>query len=348
MMRYIKTYKIFESVNQIGDWPENWKGLPEWDILRRMGFNGGNTENGNISVSVNYDDSYKDTFTLTKNGYIRRPGVNGYVDRFKPDASLGDMFIALADRSLKPFEKYCSNRGKNNEYLDVVGRIEGLKKPIPKIQGITEEEQIVLDQHVNGRWKVKSNGLIEIDGNFEKKPKFRSKFLKRIKNRSQIISGLRFGDITGSVDLDGIGLSKLPRFLGSVRGDFRCCYNRLVSLDGAPQVVGGDFVCYANNLTSLKGAPQKVLGGFYIGGDGYVLKWTTEGKIKYMEEHQKWIPLILPTLPHDIIIEEVSKDPKLLKSIEDFDKNLYARILKDLGWDKMGPDLLRQLKNGIL
>jgi hypothetical protein len=38
----------------------------------------------------------------------------------------------------------------------------------------------------------------------------------------------------------------------------------LVSLLGAPQLVGGEFICIRNNLSSLEGAPQSVGGLFYI------------------------------------------------------------------------------------
>jgi uncharacterized protein YjgD (DUF1641 family) len=48
------------------------------------------------------------------------------------------------------------------------------------------------------------------------------------------------------------------------------------------------------------------------------------------------------------ITERASKDPKILNFIEKLDPELYRKVLKDLGWDKMGPDLLRQLKDGIL
>jgi hypothetical protein len=47
-----------------------------------------------------------------------------------------------------------------------------------------------------------------------------------------------------------------------VAGHFYCSYNKLTSLDGAPQSVGSDFYCINNQLTSLKGAPQQVEGNF--------------------------------------------------------------------------------------
>ena len=70
------------------------------------------------------------------------------------------------------------------------------------------------------------------------------------------------GDVKVEKDLvspDG----KLVINFGVVKGNFDCRYNKLISLEGAPQEVGGDFSCSYNKLTSLKGAPQEVGGDFY-------------------------------------------------------------------------------------
>ena len=65
-------------------------------------------------------------------------------------------------------------------------------------------------------------------------------------------------DVQGNVDLSDMGLTKLPLRFGNVSGDFYCGNNQLISLEGAPQVVGRNFYCNDNQLTSLEGAPQKV------------------------------------------------------------------------------------------
>jgi hypothetical protein len=49
-----------------------------------------------------------------------------------------------------------------------------------------------------------------------------------------------------------------------VGGDFSCWFNKLITLEGAPQFVGGSFDCYYNRLTSLIGAPQSVGNLFHI------------------------------------------------------------------------------------
>ena len=62
-------------------------------------------------------------------------------------------------------------------------------------------------------------------------------------------------DVDNSVHIDNKGLSELPLKFNIVTGDFRCVYNNLTSLKGAPKHVSGHFLCYENNLTSLQYLP---------------------------------------------------------------------------------------------
>ena len=64
--------------------------------------------------------------------------------------------------------------------------------------------------------------------------------------------------VTGDVDLCGLGLTKIPINFTEVGGYFRCTYNELTSLVGAPEKVGRVFYCFENELTSLEGAPKEV------------------------------------------------------------------------------------------
>jgi hypothetical protein len=80
-----------------------------------------------------------------------------------------------------------------------------------------------------GRWIIRGNGLIDVDGSCE-------------------ISHSEF--------------SRLPLYFGTVTGNFYCHSNKLTSLKGCPDYVGGDFICYGNNLKALKYAPIEVGGNF--------------------------------------------------------------------------------------
>ena len=70
-------------------------------------------------------------------------------------------------------------------------------------------------------------------------------------------------DVVGNVNLFSKRLTKLPLKFRNVSGDFRCSYNKLTTLEGAPISVGGNFSCRDNKLTTLEGAPQSVSGNFY-------------------------------------------------------------------------------------
>ena len=100
---------------------------------------------------------------------------------------------------------------------------------------LTPEQEEFLNQYVKGTWRINSEGLVDVEGDF---------------------------------DCSGRGIKSLMgiRF-GSVRGNFHCYWNQLTSLEGAPQEVRMNFDCSGNQLTSLKGAPREVGEGFHCYGN---------------------------------------------------------------------------------
>ena len=70
-------------------------------------------------------------------------------------------------------------------------------------------------------------------------------------------------DVDGDVNLNNIGLNKLPFKFGRVTGSFHCSLNKLTTLEGSPKWVGGDFDCTANRLRTLEGGPEIVIGSYY-------------------------------------------------------------------------------------
>ena len=240
-------------------------------------------------------------------------------------------------------------------------------------EALTPRQVKFLDENTRGSWRLNpgknpgsfgswrlnpTTGLVDIDGSFSCLTGAELKDLL----------GIQFGKVSGDFNCSYNKLTTLEGAPQEVGGSFFCNNNQLTSLKGAPQKVEVDFWCYSNELTSLEGAPQEVGGNFkchnkeltslkgaplevgeyfyLVPRDGF--RWTTKGKLEYMTKNPEWITLILPTIPYDSLIVAVSEDPTLLKTIEDFDKVLYNKVLKGLGWDKMGPDLLRQIKDGIL
>ena len=72
-----------------------------------------------------------------------------------------------------------------------------------------------------------------------------------------------FGEVTGNFDCSELNLVSLKGAPQIVGEDFYCFKNHLTSLEGAPREVGWTFDCSENQLLSLEGAPQKVTGFFY-------------------------------------------------------------------------------------
>ena len=199
------------------------------------------------------------------------------------------------------------------------------------------EQLEFLNSFVKGSWKLNSEtGLVDVDGNF---------FAKAAGLETLIF--VNFGEVNGSFNCSHNQLTSLEGSPQEVGKNFYCHKNRLTTLEGAPEKVGEDFYCFNNQLTSLRGAPQEVGGLFYL-DDAVGFRWTTEGKIEHAVMYPQSARLILPTVHYDSLLDAVPNKPTLLKAVEDFDKVMYNKLLKDLGWDKMGPDLLRQLKNGII
>jgi hypothetical protein len=112
---------------------------------------------------------------------------------------------------------------------------------------LTKAQTEFLNRYVQGSWNLNSEGLVDVEGDF-------NCYEKRIKD----FMGIKFGKISGSFCCSNNQLTSLVGAPQKVGGGFYCSYNQLTSLEGAPQEVGVDFDCDSNQLTSLVGAPQKV------------------------------------------------------------------------------------------
>ena len=76
-------------------------------------------------------------------------------------------------------------------------------------------------------------------------------------------------DIDGDIKLTYKNIKEFPYFIqfGTVKGNFDCKHNNLISLKGVPREVKGNFDCSCNDLTSLEGAPDKIKGYFDCGSN---------------------------------------------------------------------------------
>ena len=67
-------------------------------------------------------------------------------------------------------------------------------------------------------------------------------------------------DVNGTVMFAEIPGGRIPDGIkfNIINGNLYCNNNKLISLEGCPEVVSNDFCCYNNKLTSLEGGPKKV------------------------------------------------------------------------------------------
>lgn len=173
-----------------------------------------------------------------------------------------------------------------------------------------------------------------------------SLFLSRneLKNLSGITKNIGF-----SLDVSGNFLNSLEGCQEKIEGNFNCSDNKnLENLVGGPMEVGGDYRCERNlNLKSLDGAPKYVDGYFILDRDKK-FKWTPEGKLKFILENRDYLKLIIPTIEFEDMVEWSKKNLTFLSLVNELDPDLYDRIIKKLGWDKIGKDLLKVISQGLI
>ena len=82
---------------------------------------------------------------------------------------------------------------------------------------LTEEQIEFLDNVCPKKWKLNSEGKVDVEGN---------------------------------VDILNLDITEIPVKFGKVTGYFWCPDNKLTTLEGCPDVIGWTFMCYGNNLTN--------------------------------------------------------------------------------------------------
>ena len=103
---------------------------------------------------------------------------------------------------------------------------------------------------------INSDGLVDVDGDVN----LAYKNLNKLSDWCFI--PLKFQNVTGDFDVDDNRLISLEGSPNMVGGDFRCNDNLLNDLEGAPHTVDGDFWCYGNTIRSFEGLGN-IKGDFY-------------------------------------------------------------------------------------
>jgi hypothetical protein len=88
-----------------------------------------------------------------------------------------------------------------------------------------------------------------------------------------------------NVDISDSWLTKIPIKFRKIEGNFNCSHNKLISLEGVPQIIKGNFHCSYNKLINLNGLP---LIGMYFTCDEYLYedinyqRYKLKKQIKYI------------------------------------------------------------------
>ncbi len=124
-----------------------------------------------------------------------------------------------------------------------------------KSPGLTKEQEEWLNKSLEifSKWNYNpETGLVDVEGSFSCSEQGLTDF-----------KGIRFGNVTGWFDCSFNKLTSLEGAPQTVGLSFSCYENNLSSLEGCPQEVGGSFDCSRNDLSSLEGSPREVGENFY-------------------------------------------------------------------------------------
>ncbi len=114
-----------------------------------------------------------------------------------------------------------------------------------------------LDKYQITHYTIQANGVVDVEGDVD---------LKKKLGRLEMLP-IKFGHVAGSFSCAENKLVSLEGVPNIVEGNFDCHDNRLASLAGSPNRIGGNFTCRHNKLTSLNDGPTNV------GGD-YCCAWN--------------------------------------------------------------------------
>lgn len=232
-MKNLLTYKLFES--EILDealaenrWPSDWKKMPEWKELEKLGFYDASTpiqvKNKTIMLKnkdKRFDVMYPAGIVLQQSGYVRDKGVtSGYIKSYNKDEfTLKDMFNYLIDR-------FSSKLSKASEM-------------IKKYPDLSEDLIYFINKITNNPWKYnRQTNEVDVDG--------------KVSIPADLINDKENKDLLHSIKF------------GKVKGDFAIFNAGLEDLSFLPDEIGGDLYLGGNKLKNLKQVPKKIKGGLYV------------------------------------------------------------------------------------
>ena len=183
---------------------------------------------------------------------------------------------------------------------------------------LTPEQEGFLNRYVKGTWRINSEGLVDVEGDFDCAREGLNNF-----------QGIRFGTVSGDFNCSENSLSSLEGAPREVRWNFYCSENSLSSLEGAPLKVGGNFYCHRNQLVSLKGAPQEVGGNFDCSENNLISLEGTPLKVRG-NFYCRGNPISKKTI--NFIRQVMKENPNIQYGIM---LNLIQNKISKRDWDKL-------------
>lgn len=248
-MKNILSFELFESLNlleKLGEdrWPSDWKSMPEWKTLKKLGFYETTTpiQSKNRTIMIANSNPrlayfYPAGIVLQESGYVRDKGVSsGYIKKFNTDYSLRDLFNYVIDKTSKEI----SRSAKAVETSD-----------------LNQEQIDFINKSTRASWDYnKVTKKIDVKGEVLIRPKNGAE--------DKILSEITFGNVKGNfivAEYKKSDMNFLPDVIG---GDLRIVRCGLKNLKQFPKKINGELVLQDNpNLESLDGLfqilPLKIL-----------------------------------------------------------------------------------------
>jgi hypothetical protein len=242
-----------------------------------MGFRDVTIPSDKKKVQIVHPEFSDGVLNLTRAGYIRRPGMNGFQFQFGKGSQtpLSEILDHVITRYIKKGISRISNDDLDRIILKDPKMIDLLYE-LPKVQdGISSRTSL---ENPKGDYYKKHNitpAIVKWLDNCTRKTWTVNEETGRIdastfKPKSPSTSGFRgikFGVIQYDFDCSEMGLETLEGGPIKVGGNFNCESNKLVDLVGSPLEVGANFNCgYNKKLESLKGCTPVINGSLNLFG----------------------------------------------------------------------------------
>lgn len=325
-MKNILSFELFESLNlleKLGEdrWPSDWKSMPEWKTLKKLGFYETTTpiQSKNRTIMIANSNPrlayfYPAGIVLQESGYVRDKGVrSGYIKKFNTDYSLRDLFNYVIDKASKEI----SRSTKAVETSD-----------------LNQEQIDFINKSTKASWDYnKVTKKIDVKGEVLIRPKNGAE--------DKILSEIMFGKVKGNfivAEYKKSDMNFLPDVIGGGLRIVRC---GLKNLKQFPKKIGGELVLQDNpNLESLDGLfqilPLKILHTDYFTVENpnpeSLLEIIEKSLFKFRNNNSESLgtKLIMSSMTPESLSPYFKKEPLKIYMLDEYPK-LKKEVLRITG-----------------